>query len=173
MILSDKVLVAAVNGPAPGWGTSSLALSDLVYSSPDAFFFTPFVQWGLCAEACSSLTFAKIMGHQKASALILGGERMTAQELESAGLITKILPKENFLQDVLSVAHRISQLPPETLKFNKNLMMRTSRTELLEANEVELRGLRERARASECKTAIQTFAVEQERKKQQKSRAKL
>lgn len=43
LINSDKVLIAAVNGSAVGYGTSSIALFDLVYSVPDAIFFTPFV----------------------------------------------------------------------------------------------------------------------------------
>jgi peroxisomal 3,2-trans-enoyl-CoA isomerase len=43
LIESEKILIAAVNGPAAGYGVSSLALFDLVYSVPDAYFFTPFV----------------------------------------------------------------------------------------------------------------------------------
>lgn len=173
MIKSNKVLVTAVNGPAPGWGTSSLALADLVYASPDAFFFTPFVQWGICAEACSSITFARIMGHQKASALILAGERMTARELENAGLVTKVIPKENFLDNVLNNCYRIAKLPTEALKYNKSLLMRTSRQDLLDANERELQGLRERVKSQEALSAVKAFAVEQERKRKEKAQAKL
>lgn len=43
LINSYKVLIAAINGPAVGYGTSSIALFDLVYSIPDAIFFTPFM----------------------------------------------------------------------------------------------------------------------------------
>lgn len=118
MIKTPKILIAAVNGPAIGYGTSILSLFDLVYSVPDAIFFTPFVKWGLCAEACSSVTFMQIMGRQKAASLILAGERMTAQELESAGLITRILdvPKEGFLEEVMKIARRVATQPPGALK---------------------------------------------------------
>ena len=67
LINADRVLIAAVNGPAVGWGSSCLALFDLVYSVPDAYFFTPFVKWGLCAEACSSVTFARSPGTTESS----------------------------------------------------------------------------------------------------------
>jgi Delta3-Delta2-enoyl-CoA isomerase len=97
-----------VNGPAAGYGTSSIALFDLVYAVPDAYFFTPFVKWGLCCEGCSSVTFSRIMGYQKAASLILAGDRLTAQELDNAGLITKILPKETFMNDVLTIARKIA-----------------------------------------------------------------
>lgn len=86
---------------------------------PDAFFFTPFVKWGLCAEACSSFTFMRIMGRQKAASLILAGEQMSAQELESAGLITKILPKESFFEQVMKIARRVVAQPPEALKVRE------------------------------------------------------
>lgn len=169
LINSNKVLISAVNGPAPGWGTSSLALTDLVYSTPDAIFFTPFVQWGLCAEGCSSTTFKAILGRQKASALILAGQRMTPAELESAGLITKIFPKETFFEDVMSVAKGIAKLPPATLKVNKELMMRGTREELLKTNEVEMEVLRKQARSSESKNAISGFREATEKRKREKA----
>jgi peroxisomal 3,2-trans-enoyl-CoA isomerase len=173
MINFNKILVTAVNGPAPGWGTTSLALADLVYASPDAFFFTPFVSLGLCAEACSSITLSKIMGRQKAALLLLAGDRMTASELESAGLVTKVLPKENFLEDVLATCYRIAGLPSASLRLNKSLMMRHSRAELLEANEIELKFLMESARSQEARLAVNNFLLGQERKRKEKAQAKL
>ena len=173
LINASKVLIAAVNGPAIGYGNSSIALFDLVYSVPDAIFFTPFVKWGLCAEACSSVTFQRIMGRQKAASLILLGDRMTPQELESAGLITKVLPKENFFEKVMNIARRIAAQPPGALKLNKKLMMEPIREELLAANERECQGLRERGRTSEPRDAIKAFESEQKQRKECQKRAKL
>lgn len=169
LINTNKILIAAVNGPGIGYGTSSIALFDLVYAVPEAYFFTPFVKWGLCAEACSSVTFARIMGRQKAAALLLADERLSAQELERAGLITKIIPRDNFLPDVMKIAHRIARLPPRSLAFNKELMMKPLKQALLDANEAELAGLKMRARDQEPKNAIAAFTVEQERKRKTKA----
>lgn len=171
LVNAEKPLLAAVNGPAVGWGVTSMALFDLVYSVPDAFFFTPFVKLGLCAEACASVSFARIMGRQKATALILAGERMTSQELESAGLITKILPKENFLPQVMEIAHRMASQPFESLKFNKKLIMDGYREELLAANERECEGLRQLGNTKESRDAISAF--EQESKDRKKNSSKL
>jgi peroxisomal 3,2-trans-enoyl-CoA isomerase len=173
MINSNKILVTAVNGAAPGWGTSSLALADLVYAVPNATFFTPFVALGICAEACSSITFARIMGRQKAASLLLAGDRMTATELESAGLITKVVPNENFLDNILKTCYRIAGLPSEALRDNKSLFMRVSRQELLETNELELQLLRKRARGPEARLAVNAFLSEQDRKRKEKENAKL
>ena len=165
LINASKVMIAAVNGPAVGYGTSSVALFDLVYSVPDAIFFTPFVKVGVCAEACSSVTLMKIMGRQKAAALLLAGERMTPQELESAGLVTKILPKEGFFEEVMKIAQRVAAQPPGALEFNKNLMVGPIREELLAANERECEGLRERCKTDEPHEALKAFEREQKERK--------
>lgn len=112
------------------------------------------------------------MGRQKASALILAGQRMTPQELDSAGLVTKIMGKEEFMESVLDVARGAVKLPPKSLLLNKELMMRGTREELLRVNEVELGVLREQTRGKESKDAIRGFAEAQARKKAQ-SKAKL
>ena len=165
LINSEKVLIAAVNGPAVGYGTSSVGLFDLVYAVPDAFFFTPFVKWGLAAEACASVTLQRALGRQKAAALILGGERMTAQELETAGLITKILPKETFMKDVMAIARKVAAQPPGAVAHNKRLMMAPIKEELLAANERECEALRQRGRTSEPRDAIKAFEREQATKR--------
>ncbi|KAF5968514.1 dodecenoyl delta-isomerase [Fusarium coicis] len=164
MIDCDQILIAAVNGPGAGYGTSSLGLFDLVYSVPDAYFFTPFVKWGLAAEASSSFAFAHALGRQKASHLILTGERMTAQELESAGLISKIFPADGFLDAVLGIAHRVAELPPIALTANKSLLTSYSKEQLHRATDLELELFARLAAGSETKEAVQRFAIEQKAK---------
>ncbi|KAM3421096.1 hypothetical protein BST61_g1510 [Cercospora zeina] len=175
LITTEKLLVSAVNGPAPGWGTTHIALSDLVYASPTAIFFTPFVQWGLCAEGCSSYTFPRIMGRQKASALILAGQRFGAEEMERAGLVTKVLDGEGeeFLEKVLGIVRGVAKLPKESLRFNKAVLFgEQEREELLRVNEKEMRLLGERVRMKESLDAITGFADETERKKKEKEKEK-
>ena len=113
------------------------------------------------------------MGRQKASALILADQRMSAQELERAGLITKILPAKDFLPQVLKIADRIGKLPPQTLRLNKELMMKPLKQDLLDANAAEVILLRQRAREHESKDAIKAFGISQQAKKQGAKRAKL
>lgn len=93
---------------------------------------------------------------------------MTAQELESAGLISKILSKENFIEEVLAIARRVAAQPSGALKFSKSLMMEPIRAELLAANERECQGLKERARTAEPRDAIAAFKSEQEEKRKAK-----
>ncbi|CAI4211997.1 unnamed protein product [Parascedosporium putredinis] len=153
LITCPKVLIAAVNGPAAGYGTTSLALYDLVYAVQDAYFFTPFSKWALCPEGCSS--------------------RMSATELWTAGLVTKIIPAHSnaaFMGQVLEVAERIATYPPIALAASKKLMEGNRQAELLAANERECECLVERIAHSECSEALLGFAEEQKQKKSKKSR---
>ncbi|KIA75426.1 hypothetical protein HK57_00070 [Aspergillus ustus] len=165
MINCEKITIAAVNGPGVGYGASSIGLFDLVYAVPDAYFFTPFIKWGLCAEACSSFAFPSIMGRQRASHMLLTGERMTAAELEAAGLVSKVIPRENFLQDVLALASRLAAQPAEALRVNKQLLARAWKEQLHETNEQELRAFEDLMQGDAAKKRAGMFAVEQALKK--------
>ncbi|KAH7139750.1 ClpP/crotonase-like domain-containing protein [Dactylonectria estremocensis] len=176
LIKCPKVLIAAVNGPAVGYGTTCLALYDLVYSVPDAYFFTPFSKWALCPEGCSSVAFPLVIGHQKAAALLLAGDRMTATELSTAGLISKIIPApstESFMTEVLEVAERIAGYPPVALAASKKLLNDNRTAELLAANARECECLVERLSHQECQDGIIVFAKEQEQKKARRDKARI
>jgi len=105
------------------------------------------------------------MGRQKASALLLAGDQLTAQDLEKAGLVTKIFPKETFLGDVTVVARGIAKYPAGALETNKRLIVEPMRAELLAASERECEALRERGKTDEPRKAIEAFAKEQSEKR--------
>jgi len=60
-----KPIIAAVNGPAIGFGVTALPLTDVVYAADNSTFLTPFSRIGIVPEACSSYTFPKLMGYAK------------------------------------------------------------------------------------------------------------
>src|SRR5688572_14954564 len=74
-----KVLIAAVHGASIGWGCTQLSNFDLIYAHQDAFFQTPFMPLGLVPEGGSSYNFPKVMGKPQANALLLAGEKLSAQ----------------------------------------------------------------------------------------------
>lgn len=171
LILSKKILIAAVNGPAAGYGTSSLALFDLVYSAPHAYFFTPFVKWGMVAEGASSVSFPRLMGHQRAASLFLAADRITAQEAQQAGLVSKVLPGKEFLFEVMQIVEGIADSPPESLQATKELMKAPVRQDLLDANDRECAVISsERYGFKEYQDAILKFGIEQEQKHRLRSK---
>ncbi|KAH8594836.1 ClpP/crotonase-like domain-containing protein [Bisporella sp. PMI_857] len=171
LIVSKKTLIAAVNGPAAGYGVSSLALYDLVYSVPDAYFFTPFVKLGMTAEGASSVSFPRLMGHAKAAQLFLTGEQINATTAERMGIISKILPRESFMHDVLQIAHHLAQAPPGSLRVTKELMREPIRQELLDANDRECALIHgERYGSAENLAATKQFSLAQQKKRERKSK---
>src|SRR5262249_28503039 len=87
-----KILVAAVHGAAVGWGCTQLFNFDLVYAwGKGAFFQTPFTSLGFTPEGASSWSFPRVMGKQRANALLLASERLNAREMYEAGMVTKVI----------------------------------------------------------------------------------
>lgn len=167
LITTDKILIAAINGPGIGYGLTSIALFDFVYSVPTAYFFVPFVKWGLCSEACSSFTLPHFLGRQRASSLLLAQERISADELRDAGLVSRIVAPCDLMTEVMGLATNLAKSPNDSLAVNKRLMMIPLRENLLKANETELGALRERARSKEAKMALRSFMEERQQKKLQ------
>lgn len=61
--------MAAVNGPALGLGAAILPLCDVVWANEKAWFQTPYMSYGQTPDACSSVTFPRIMGLASVSPL--------------------------------------------------------------------------------------------------------
>ncbi|MBA3741859.1 enoyl-CoA hydratase-related protein [Sporichthya sp.] len=103
-----SVLVAAVDGPALGIGSTVLLHCDLVYATHRSIFGFPFVDLGLVPEAASTLLLPRLTGHQKAAELMLLGERIPAAEAHRIGLVTAVVDSAEEL-DAL-VAERTAAL---------------------------------------------------------------
>jgi peroxisomal 3,2-trans-enoyl-CoA isomerase len=111
------------------------------------------------------------MGHQKASALCLAGEPISAEEAEKLHLVTKILPKERFLDNVIEIARRVAQSPSGALRTTKILLKQPVLQQLLDANDRECQVTQqERFGSVEYMKAVQQFKVEQQEKRKFKNK---
>jgi len=117
-----KPLVAAVNGPAIGIGTTLLLHCDLVYASPEASLSVPFVDLGLVPEAGSSMLLPLRVGFARAAALLLLGEPMDAEAARTAGLVNAIVPAAALRDHARAKARKLATKPPAALAAARALM---------------------------------------------------
>jgi len=98
-----KVFVLALNGPAIGagaaWFTGSV---DIMLAAQGAYLQIPFSALGLVPENGSATILAQSLGVHRANDILMFGRQVTVEEMESAGLVNRIFPKENFHETVLN-----------------------------------------------------------------------
>ncbi|KAJ2485372.1 hypothetical protein IWW37_005958 [Coemansia sp. RSA 2050] len=160
LITSRIPIIAAVNGPAIGYGCTTLALCDLVISVESAVFRTPFAELAFCAEGCSSVTFPRILGPIVASDMILFGRTLSATEMRQRGLVSRIAKPEELLPVALKAATTMAKQSQTAIAVSRALIRNQSYIdELVRANDAEMDQLYLRMISKDAKQAIaQMFA---------------
>lgn len=155
---ATKPVVAAVNGPAVGIGTTMLLHCDLVLAGSNARFQMPFANLGLCPEGGSSLLLPHWLGRVRAAELLMLGGTFTAEDAYRMGLINRICDPLETEQAALKVCQQLADQPPAAIRATKDLLNRSS-LKPLEATmlaEGELFG--ERLKSPEAAEAFRAFA---------------
>lgn len=122
-----KPLVAAVNGPAVGLGTTLLLHCDLVYAGEDARFSMPFVKLGLVPEFASSYLLPLLAGYHRAAEMLMLGEPFDASAALAAGIVTRVVPSATVLEAAHEAAAKLAALPAESVRLTKQLLKETHR----------------------------------------------
>lgn len=132
-----KPLIGLVNGPTVGVGVTMLGLFDAVYASDAATFHTSFTKFGLPPEMASTYTFPRIMGYSKASKLLMFNQKMTANEAYQSGLVSRVIPHQQFNQKTKALLQEYGQLPVKSLMYSKELVRGRQRELISEVSETE------------------------------------
>jgi len=104
-----KPVIAAVNGPAAGFGFIMALYADFRIASEKAIFTTSFAQRGLIAEHGASWLLPRLIGYPNAADLLLTARRVSAQEAFDIGLVHRVLPHDGFTQRVHSFASEMAE----------------------------------------------------------------
>ena len=156
LVGSSKPLVAAVDGLAIGIGTTMLMHCDMVLASPGSVFRTPFLDLGLVPEAGSSLIAPRLMGHQRAFALLAADETFDAEAAKAANLVTRIVEAGMLEGEALGVAKALAVKPPEALRIARDLI-RGDRAEIVERIRLEIDHFSDRLKSREARDAFSAF----------------
>ena len=152
-----KPLIAGVDGPAVGIGTTMLLHCDFVYATEEALFQMPFIRLGLVPEAGSSYLLPLMLGQRRAAELLMLGDRFTAEQARTYGVINDVVPADQLSAKVTEKAEALSRLPPEAMRHSKALLKAPFKAELERVMRVEGEIFIERLRSPETAEAITAF----------------
>jgi 2-(1,2-epoxy-1,2-dihydrophenyl)acetyl-CoA isomerase len=154
----DKPVIAAVNGPAIGAGFGLTLAADIRLMSETAVLSTGYMRMGLCPDAGVSYFLPRLIGGSRASELILSARDIKADEAERIGLVSAVLPAENFVEQVAAYAQRIAAGPPIGLMMAKRLLVNSLDTDLLTQLRRELNSIHQCFLTEDVAEAMRAFA---------------
>lgn len=115
-----KPVVAAVNGVAAGAGANIALCCDIVVAAESASFIQAFSKIGLIPDSGGTWFLPRLIGWQKASAIAMLGDKISASEAERMGMVYKVYSNEEFAGASRALAAVLAELPTRALAFTKH-----------------------------------------------------
>ena len=120
---TPQPVIAAVNGPAAGFGLALALASDIRYAARSAVFRAAFVNIGLSnCDMSTSWLLPRLIGASRSNELMLTGRRVDAAEAERIGLVADIVSDERLLERAIEGAEQIAAWAPWGIRLTKQGM---------------------------------------------------
>ncbi len=132
-----KPVVAAVNGVAAGAGANIALCCDIVLSSASASFIQAFSKIGLIPDCGGTFFLPRYIGWQKAAALMMLADKLSAEEAERMGLVYKVFPDQSFTEETINIVSRLAAMPTKALWLTKEALNKSVANDLEQQLEVE------------------------------------
>lgn len=120
--LTRKPWIAAVNGFALGGGCELAMMADFIIAADTAKFGQPEIKLGVAPGMGGSQRLTRAVGKAKAMEMCLTGRMMDAAEAERSGLVSRVVPLADLLDDALRTAAAIAAMPPLAAMMNKEMV---------------------------------------------------
>jgi enoyl-CoA hydratase/carnithine racemase len=152
----DKPVIAAVDGPVFGLGTTLLMLCDYVVASEWASFAAPFVDMGIAPDAASSLLAPRLMGYQRAFAMLVMGDHFDIHQAREAGLVNRVVAPEEVESAGREAAYAMAAKPPEAVRMARRLM-RGERRDVVQRIDQEAGAFTDLLKSPAARDALQAY----------------
>lgn len=117
-----KPWIAAVAGFALGGGCELAMMADFIIAADTAKFGQPEIKLGVAPGMGGSQRLTRAVGKAKSMEMCLTGRMMGAEEAERAGLVSRVVPAADLLEDALKTAATIAAMPPMAAMMNKEMV---------------------------------------------------
>ena len=117
-----KPVVGAVNGVAAGAGANIALACDITVAAASASFTQAFSKIGLIPDSGGTWTLPRLVGLQRAAALMMLSDKISAADAAAMGMIWKVLPDEQFAEESLRLAETLAQMPTRGLALTKEAL---------------------------------------------------
>ena len=118
----EKPVIAAVNGVAAGAGASLALCCDIVIASENASFIQAFSKIGLIPDSGGTFFLPRLIGMQRAAALMMTAEPISAKDAVNMGMIYKVFSNNNFENESWKLAINLAKMPTKGLGLTKRLL---------------------------------------------------
>ena len=134
-----KPIIAAVSGYALGGGCELAMMCDFIIAADSAKFGQPEINLGVAPGIGGTQRLTRLVGKSKAMDMILTGRMMDAEEAERAGLVSRVVPADGLIEEVMGVARKIAGQSPLAVMMNKELVEAALETTLTQGVKLERR----------------------------------
>src|SRR5664279_6315310 len=132
-----KPVLCAVNGIAAGAGANIALACDIVVAVSSANFVQAFSKIGLIPDCAGTFFLPRLVGLQKATALMMLGDKISAEEAERMGMIYACFEENDFVEKTSQLAATLAKLPTAALILTRKALMESSTNKLEEQLELE------------------------------------
>lgn len=152
-----KPVLAAINGVAAGAGANIALACDIVVAAESASFIQAFSKLGLIPDSGGTYMLPRLIGWQKASAIMMLGDKIPAQQAEQMGMLYKVFSNEDFITETKKIAATLAQMPTKGLAYTKHVLNNSMTNSLEQQLLLEDEFQQKAANTSDFKEGLQSF----------------
>jgi 2-(1,2-epoxy-1,2-dihydrophenyl)acetyl-CoA isomerase len=152
-----KPIVAAINGVAAGAGANIALACDVVVSTASASFIQAFSKIGLIPDSGGTFSLPRLIGFQRASALMMLGDKVSAADALQMGMLYKVFDDAVFEAESKKLALTLSQMPTQALGYIKQALNKTVVNDMQAQLQLEDDYQQKAAATADFKEGVQAF----------------
>jgi len=153
----EKPVVAAVNGVAAGAGASIAICCDIIVATESASFIQAFSKIGLIPDSAATFFLPRLVGMQRAAALMMTAEPVSAKRAVEMGMIYKAYSNDTFVEESWKLVSKLAKMPTKGLGLTKRLLNASYSNNLEQQLQMEDKCQTIAGKTADFKEGVQAF----------------